>query len=86
MVSFRSCHLIVSRKLADGGWYVFYFIKADYFIREVYLLDFLNRLHAQKETFFSLAIMLIVGKLYLYCQRFHFYSMWGTEIGGTYYQ
>ena len=42
MTTFRSCHLMVHRKLADDRRHVGDFIDADFFVGEVFLLCFFN--------------------------------------------
>ena len=62
MTNFRSCHLIVNRKLAhDRSSRVCDFIDPDFSVGEVLLIYFLNGLHPQTLTF-SFAITLILGK------------------------
>ena len=61
MTTFRSCRLIVNRKLPNDCRHVCEFIDADFFIVELFLLYFWNRFHQQTLIFF-LAIMVIWGK------------------------
>ena len=52
LTTFRSCHLIVNRKLPDGCRYVCDFIEDDFFVGG-FLLYFWNGLHVQTLTIFS---------------------------------
>ena len=61
MTSFRSCHLIVNRKLPDDRRRVRDFIDADFFVGEIFILYFWNGLHPQTPTF-SPTILLVWGK------------------------
>ena len=63
MTTFRSCHLIVNRKLPNDRRHVLDFIDAGFVLvgRYFYSVFFLNGFYPQTPTFF-LSIMLILGK------------------------
>ena len=64
MTNFQSCHLTAHGKLTNDHGHVRNFIDAIFFIGEVFLPYFLNRLHPQMLTLF-LTISLILGKWYI---------------------
>ena len=61
MTPFRSCHLIVNRKLVDDRRHLCDFIDTDFFIGKVLPIYFWNALHPQTLTFF-LVLMFIWEK------------------------
>ena len=62
MTAIWSCPLIVDRKLSHDSRHVRDFTDADFFVGELFLPYFLNRLYPQTLAYF-LAIMPILGKL-----------------------